>query len=315
MAAEEAPAHVRPATRGDLPDVVDLLVACDVAALGEPDTTIADVASDWSLDGFDLARDAWVAEGAGGLVVGYAYAGDQYRTGELEGDFWTHPGHHDPGLAGRLLGLIERRALELAAERGYPDPSLDVFCLGSDTGKRGLLRGRGFAHARTIYRMAADLGQGVPSRPVPKGIAIRPFRVPEDAAIMHATMTDAFRDHFRQSREPFEAWQERLMGHADFDAGLWYLAWDGAEAAGALIAYDHGDLGWVRGVGVRRPWRRRGLGAALLTHAFVALAARGQSRVELGVDAEGATQPLRLYESVGMHVAFTYELHVKRLSG
>ena len=31
-----APSHIRPATRGDLPEVVDLLNACDVAEVGEP---------------------------------------------------------------------------------------------------------------------------------------------------------------------------------------------------------------------------------------------------------------------------------------
>ena len=66
---------------------------------------------------------------------------------------------------------------------------------------------------------------------------------------------------------------------------------------------------------MRRPWRRRGLGGALLTHAFAALAARGQPRVELGVDAEGETQPLRAYERAGMHVTFTYELYAKPLAG
>jgi ribosomal protein S18 acetylase RimI-like enzyme len=71
----------------------------------------------------------------------------------------------------------------------------------------------------------------------------------------------------------------------------------------------------VKGLGVRRPWRRRGLGGALLAHTFAALAARGRLRVELGVDAEGETQPLRSYERAGMHVTFTYELYAKPLAG
>ena len=52
---------------------------------------------------------------------------------------------------------------------------------------------------------------------------------------------------------------------------------------------------------------------ALLTRAFAALAGEGQRRVELGVDAEGETRPLHLYESVGMRVAHAYELFEKRL--
>jgi ribosomal protein S18 acetylase RimI-like enzyme len=66
---------------------------------------------------------------------------------------------------------------------------------------------------------------------------------------------------------------------------------------------------------VRRPWRRRGLGGALLAHAFAAFARRGQTRVDLGVDAEGETMPLRLYERAGMQSASAYELYAKRLAG
>ena len=310
-----APSAIRAATRGDLPEVVDLLNACDVAEVGEPDTTADDVASDWDMEGFELARDAWVAVGDDGRLVGYAYTGDQFRTGELEADLWVHPEHHEPELAARLLGLAERRGRELASERRYETPLLDIFCIGVDRTKRDLLLRHGYALTRTVYRMAADLSGRVTPLPVPKGITIRPFRAGGDEHVMHDTMDEAFEDHFRQSAEPFDAWKARLLGHADFDPGLWFLAWDGDEAAGALIAYDHGDLGWVKGLGVRRPWRRRGLGGAMLTHAFAALAARGQLRVELGVDAEGETQPLRTYERAGMHVTFIYELYAKPLAG
>ena len=133
---------------------------------------------------------------------------------------------------------------------------------------------------------------------------------------MFETMNDAFEDHFRQSDEPFEAWKTRLLGHPDFARAL--VAGVGrraGEAAGGVIAYDHGDLGWVQGLGVRRPWRRRGLGAALLAHALRRVRRAGTARVDLGVDAEGATRPLRLYERVGMQVIAAYELFEKRLAG
>jgi hypothetical protein len=38
-------------------------------------------------------------------------------------------------------------------------------------------------------------------------------------------------------------------------------------------------------------------------------------RVDLGVDAEGATRPLRLYEGAGMRASAAYELLTKRLEG
>ena len=66
---------------------------------------------------------------------------------------------------------------------------------------------------------------------------------------------------------------------------------------------------------MRRPWRRRGVGAALLARALEAFAARGQLRVDLGVDAEGETRPLQLYERAGMRASSAYELYARRLDG
>ncbi len=60
-------------------------------------------------------------------------------------------------------------------------------------------------------------------------------------------------------------------------------------------------MGWVGSLSVRRPWRRRGLGLALLLHSFHALQERGKARVGLGVDAQNLTGATRLYEKAGMH--------------
>lgn len=316
MTAGSPPSRIRPATRGDAPEIVELLVACDIAEIGEPETSLADLESDWARPDFDLSRDAWVAEGAAG-PVGYAYTGDQFRTGELEGDLWVHPEHHEPGLDDRLLGLAERRAAEVAVERDYPDPTLNVYCVTANARKRDLLRRHGYGVRRTVYQMTIDVDAGTRETPVPEGVELRAFHPETDDRVMHDVMTDAFRDHFHQSRETFEDWRSRLLGHASFDPALWWLAWDVAsgEVAGGLVAYDYGDTGWIQGVGVRRAWRRQGVGAAMLTHAFAAFAARGQMRVDLSVDADGATRPLRLYERLGMQARTVYELYTRRLDG
>jgi mycothiol synthase len=68
-----------------------------------------------------------------------------------------------------------------------------------------------------------------------------------------------------------------------------------AERAGA---------GWIGAIGVLRPWRQRGLGLALLRHAFGEFYRRGQPRAGLGVDAQNPTGATRLYERAGMHVAY-----------
>ena len=54
-------------------------------------------------------------------------------------------------------------------------------------------------------------------------------------------------------------------------------------------------------LGVRRPWRRRGLGMALLRQAFYLFQQKGFTEAELGVDAESRTNAVALYERGGMH--------------
>lgn len=63
------------------------------------------------------------------------------------------------------------------------------------------------------------------------------------------------------------------------------------------------DLGgWVQQVGVRRPWRGRGIGLALLHTVFGELYKLAVPHVGLEVDAQNPSGALRLYERAGMHV-------------
>ena len=73
------------------------------------------------------------------------------------------------------------------------------------------------------------------------------------------------------------------------------------------------DMGWVNALGVRTSRRRRGLGELLLRTAFAEFARRGETRVGLGVDTENETGATRLYERVGMRVAFRTNVFRKDL--
>jgi mycothiol synthase len=62
-----------------------------------------------------------------------------------------------------------------------------------------------------------------------------------------------------------------------------------------------------------RPWRRRGLGAALLAEAFGKFWARGERSVGLSVDAESDTGAFRLYERAGMRAEMAWVMFEKKL--
>ena len=65
---------------------------------------------------------------------------------------------------------------------------------------------------------------------------------------------------------------------------------------------------------VRRPWRGRGVGHALLLAAFRSLRERGHSVARLYVDAQNVTNAVRVYEAAGMHVARRFDVMEKSLA-
>jgi len=119
----------------------------------------------------------------------------------------------------------------------------------------------------------------------------------------------------------------RLVGYAEwttwmdedpsFDESLYFVAMDGDEIAGFSLCYDvtgeGPNVGAVEQLGIRRPWRQRGLGLALLQHSFGELYQRGRTTVTLGVDAQSLTGALRLYEKAGMHVRHRADRFEKEL--
>lgn len=66
-------------------------------------------------------------------------------------------------------------------------------------------------------------------------------------------------------------------------------------------------------LGIRRPWRRQGLGLALLHHAYGECWRRGVRVVRLSVDAESPTGAPRLYERAGFRMEKQFARYMKRV--
>jgi ribosomal protein S18 acetylase RimI-like enzyme len=157
--------------------------------------------------------------------------------------------------------------------------------------------------------MRIDLTEAPPAPVWPEGITLRPFDPDRDLEAVARADSEAFRDHWGFIERPFD--QELQMfrhwlGEPRFDASLWFVAMRGAEVAGVSLCDpwvdDDPGMGWVSSLGVRRAYRKQGLGLALLRHSFGELYRRGRRKVGLGVDAFNLTGALRLYERAGMRV-------------
>jgi ribosomal protein S18 acetylase RimI-like enzyme len=162
----------------------------------------------------------------------------------------------------------------------------------------------GFVPHRHSYRMEMSLGGGERAASWPGGIRVREF-VPDDAERVYDANVEVWLDASDPLEESFEEWRRWTTEREGFDPSLWFLAFDGDELAGfSLCRQDDTDpaAGYVGTLGVRRPWRRRGLGEALLLHSFAVLRDCGYTRATLGVDASSPTGATRLYERAGMTV-------------
>ena len=236
-----------------------------------------------------------------GAAVGYL---DVRRTprGRVPLDVRVHPDAWGIGIADALLEEAER----WTAEHGRDGDLLRYFGVAEqDREVLQALRRAGYTDVRASWEMRIDLDGEPPEPPEwPDGIEVRRARSPEDDAVVYETDMEAFEDGWDFGRMEFDAWRRWTVESPRFDPSLWFLASDDGEVAGICLCGPHrsGDpaWGWVDTLGVRKPWRGRGLGTALLRHAFGELHARGMRRVDLDVDTANESGAVRLYERVGM---------------
>ena len=149
-----------------------------------------------------------------------------------------------------------------------------------------------------------------------KGIQVRTFVPNQDERATYLADEESGEDKGYHQPLDFEAWSRRMELHGErFDPGLWFLACEGEEVAGVSLNYydRQSDTGWVDHLGVRRPWRRRGIGTALLFHTYGEFYRRGIKRIKLSVDSKSLTDAQHLYESSGMNTVQQYHIYRKAL--
>jgi mycothiol synthase len=293
--------RLRPPTFDDVPAIVAVTNGLTQFLYGRDDVSEAEVRLLFEAPEFDPAEDALVAFDERGTLVGYADVDDPPGDGRRIAIFVDVLPGSDDVLRLALLDAIE----EKARARQAPGGSAKVYLASKDDRMARILAERGYEVTRYSFRMEADLTVE-PEAPVwPEAITVRTFRPGEDDKAVYEAQEETFADQFDSTPLTYEEWRHWSF-RAPFDADLWFLAEAGGELAGILLARRErgGDesLGWVSVLGVRRPWRRRGLGRALLLHAFGELHRRGNPRAGLGVDGQSPTGAVRLYEQVGMRV-------------
>jgi mycothiol synthase len=290
-------------TPADAAAVTEVVAAVEAALYGESSFSQADLEDEWS--NVDLERNARVVRD-GDRIVGY---GALHDLGEL----WRAEGFVHPDAAGRVVGRLIATGLEEDAARGGARRiQNNVFEV--DAAARRLLESLGYGAVRVFREMRITLAAPPPAPAWPDGLRVVAFDPERDAREFHAAGQEAFADHWDYAPRAFESWSKSHLAGERFDPTLWAVVRAGPQiAAGTICTADTYGGGWVHVLFTRRPWRKQGVGAALLRDAFGRFWERGERSVGLGVDAANDTGAFRLYERAGMAPVLGWVLYEKAL--
>ncbi len=304
--------RVRPPTLEDAKDVTELIQTCQITERGFSNFSEEDLLSNWRLPGVDLAKDVWMVFAPNGQLAAEMML-NQITLPKLHATPWVHPDYVQRGLDAYLLEQAEKRIQQIIPSiREDARVTLNTYCAEKNQVFHQTIEQAGFAYVRSTWVMEIEMNEPPPAPVWPEGIELRPFTMDMVRAV-HAADQEAFSDHWGHMPISFEIFESWFLQRSDFDPTLWFIAFDNEQIVGEALCEYRGEQGWVDGLSTRRPWRRKGLGLALLYHAFGEFYWRGERKVVLNVDSQNLTGATRLYTRAGMrsveqHDTFQVEL-------
>jgi mycothiol synthase len=215
----------------------------------------------------------------------------------------VHPQWRGRGIGRDLLGWELSRAADIHRAVA-PDAEWEIHAGAqvADDGTLRLYRRFGLTPVRYWFDMVASTAPAAPPVP-PEGLRYGAYRTAYEKELYEAHM-DAFTDHWGFQRRDFEDWATLTVRSESFLPQASALAFDSGRVVGYVLSYAEADPAriYIGQVGVRRPWRRRGLAGALLSQALDAARTVGKDSALLGVDADSPTGAVGVYERVGFSV-------------
>jgi mycothiol synthase len=292
-----------PAAPADAAAVTELVAALESSLYGHSAFSQADLEVEWAeMDG---ERDTLVIRD-GERVVAYGAVRERGELCQVEG--YVHPDALGCGFGKQMATALEEEAARSGARRVH-NATIDA-----DAAAGALLTSMGYTAVRIFRELRVQMSSPPPTPEWPDGLRVVPFDPDSDAREFHAAHQEAFADHWDYTPRTFETWSNLNLLSARFDPSLWCVVRAGDEiAAGTICTGDTYGGGWVHTLFTRRPWRKQGVGAALLRDSFARFWERGERSVGLGVDAANETGAFRLYERAGMTPVLGWAVYEKQL--
>lgn len=272
--------------------------------------TAEDLAEELEDPATDPALDTVAVEDDGTLVaVGQVMPPMLRPDGTVRADFGgaVHPEYRGRGVGAQLLGRLQRRCAERAAE--HPGAAVQLrTTVGSQVADaRALLSAHGYRIARYFHTLTRGLAGVVPF----DDPRVRPYDASRDAEV-HAAHCAAFSTHWGFAPPDPDMWRTWLTGSRTFRPAASVIGLGtGGNIHGYVLCYQYQPHELVIGqVGVLPAARGQGLARAMLLR-VLALAAPDYAVAKLDVDSENADGAGRLYASIGFTEQRTNVVYVR----
>ncbi len=311
----------------DLPGIVNVINAADMFDQTQSGASIEEVKEHMTQPGMNPTENVFVAEDDGVIVAYIQLYLARSEPNSFRTWFEVHPTRRGRGLEGRLLARAYARAEERIGEVETAAVNFHTMANATDPRRIEAIERFGLLEIRRFWRMVRPNLEGIAEPRFPAGLITRAYLRPDDDVAMHGTDTEVFRDHWGHADQPFEAWQHYI----DFvfvRPEISVIAQNPAtgEIAGfCMLAINDEEnrrlglrRGWIDILGVRRAYRRHGLGTALLLKGLQQLRDAGCVQAALGCDSENLTGATRIYERVGFgvdrtRIAFSKPMRVEHV--
>jgi mycothiol synthase len=308
-------------SEADLEIITDILNRSRRGLPFQRSMTPQEIGSESLLDPDYDPESAWLAfEDGAPTAYGEAFV-DRQRLAQGRNDsngrLEVVPEVRGRGIEQQLL----RRIVDLTKGKGLE--SVQFWCSEKDTWKISLLKEAGSRDVHHYFSMVWK-GSPLPDKTSwPEGIKHRHrmFKEASDEELRDALAlsNEAFSELFNNSPWPLE----RLVNFRATTEDVLRLTFAYSERRLAGVCWSEDSVpynaehglkdGWIDVLAVSGPFRRRGLGRALILDGMDWLLGRGLNVIHLGVDAENRNA-LGLYTSLGfsvLHENITYVLDVR----
>lgn len=294
---------VRPAVLSDIEAVYDLIAKQRTIDFGSAMIAMEDLQKRWENTDLEAATLTAFAEGE---LAGYA----ELRDGDSPNIYLAD--RNNVALGFQLLKYLEQKA----ASRAKGTIQFTTQISEKNRTLLQLFASSGYESNLSFLIMELTLSEP-PAKPQwTAGIRVRTFDRGLDEKVAYQTDEEASKDKGYHNPLSYEDWVKRMgMNRESFDPKIWFLACAGSDVVGAALnIHDRDpDIVWIDHLSVKREWRKKGIGKALLLHSFGEFFRRGIKTVRLSVDSKSLTNAPRLYESVGMKVVQQYHVYKKEL--